>query len=130
MNDAVRYAVTDGIAVVTIDQPPVNAINRAVRAGLEQAFTALRVRADVRAIVLACAGRTFVAGADIKEFDTGIAEPGYLPVYRLIEDSPWPVVAAVHGTALGGGTELALACHYRVVEIGRASCRERVFVGV
>jgi 3-hydroxyacyl-CoA dehydrogenase len=118
MSDAVRYSVTDGIAVVTIDQPPVNAMNRAVRAGLEQVFTALRTRADVRAIVLACAGRTFVAGADIKEFDTGIAEPGYHPVYRLIEDSPWPVVAAVHGTALGGGTELALACHYRVADEG------------
>ncbi len=118
MSDAVRYSVADGIAVVTIDSPPVNAINRAVREGLKQAFTALRPRADVRAIVLACAGRTFAAGADIKEFDTGIGEPGYLEVYRLIEDSPCPVVAAVHGTALGGGTELALACHYRVVEQG------------
>ena len=118
MSDAVRHSVAGGIAVVTIDSPPVNAINRAVREGLKQAFTALRPRADVRAIVLTCAGRTFAAGADIKEFDTGIGEPGYLDVYRLIEDSPCLVIAAVHGTALGGGTELALACHYRVVEQG------------
>jgi 3-hydroxyacyl-CoA dehydrogenase len=118
MSDAVCYSVADGIAVVTIDSPPVNAINRVVREGLQQAFTALRLRADVRAIVLACAGRTFAAGADIKEFVTGIGEPGYLEVYRLIEDSVCPVVAAVHGTALGAGTELALACHYRVVEEG------------
>lgn len=106
MSDAVRYSVADGIAVVTIDSPPVNAINRAVRSGLEQAFTALHTHADVQAIVFACAGRTFAAGADIKEFDTGIGEPGYLAVYRLIDDSPCPVVAAVHGTALSGGTEL------------------------
>ena len=76
--------MADSIAVVTIDSPPVNAINRAVRSGLEQAFTALHTRADVQAIVLACAGRTFAAGADIKELDTGIGEPGYLAVYRLM----------------------------------------------
>jgi 3-hydroxyacyl-CoA dehydrogenase len=64
--------------------------------------------------VLDCAGRTFFAGADIREFDTGIAPPTYHEVFRLIEDSPVPVIAAIHGTALGAGTEIALACHYRV----------------
>jgi 3-hydroxyacyl-CoA dehydrogenase len=118
MTDVVRTAIAGDIAVVTIDSPPVNAIDAAIRAGLKQAFTALRGNAAVKAIVLACAGRTFVAGADIKEFDTGIAEPSYLDVFRLIEDSPVPVVAAVHGTALGAGTEIASSCHYRVADAG------------
>jgi 3-hydroxyacyl-CoA dehydrogenase len=116
MNEAVSVSYRDGVALVTIDRPPVNAIDQVVRAGLERAFAGLRARKDAKAIVVGCAGRTFVAGADIKEFDTGIAPPAYHDVFRLIEDSPVPVVAAVHGTALGAGTELALACHYRVAE--------------
>ncbi len=118
MAEVVRTEREGEIAVVTIDAPPVNAINQAVRAGLQQAFAALRADPTVKAVVLVCAGKTFVAGADIKEFDTGIGAPGYHEVYRLIEDSPVPVIAAVHGTALGGGTELALACHYRVADKG------------
>jgi 3-hydroxyacyl-CoA dehydrogenase len=116
MGEIVNYSVVDGVAVVTIDNPPVNAMDRAVRAGLQKAFSDLKGRPDVKAIVLGCAGRTFVAGADIKEFDTGIAPPGFHEVLRLIEDSACPVVAAVHGTALGAGTELALSCHYRVAD--------------
>ena len=114
MSEAVEVTVNDGIAVVMVDRPPVNAIDRAVRQGLDRVFSELRGRSDVKAIVLGCAGQTFIAGADIKEFDTGIGPPGYHEVFRLIEDSPVPVVAAVHGTALGAGTEIALACHYRV----------------
>jgi 3-hydroxyacyl-CoA dehydrogenase len=116
MTEAVAVSYRDGIALVMIDRPPVNAIDQAVRAGLQRAFSELGTRADVRAVVIGCAGRTFVAGADIKEFDTGIAPPAYHDVFRLIEDFPVPVVAALHGTALGAGTELALACHYRVAE--------------
>ncbi|MEN3365854.1 MAG: 3-hydroxyacyl-CoA dehydrogenase [Burkholderiales bacterium] len=114
MSEVVKISKNGDIAVVTINNPPINAINQAVRAGLLQAFTELREKGGSKAIVLACEGRTFVAGADIKEFETGIGAPGYHEVYRLIEDSPVPVVAAIHGTALGGGTELALASHYRV----------------
>jgi 3-hydroxyacyl-CoA dehydrogenase len=116
MGEIVSYSLDDGIAVVRIDNPPVNAMDRSVREGLDKAFTELGSRKDVKAVVVGCAGRTFVAGADIKEFDTGIAEPGFHKVLRLIEDSPVPVVAAVHGTALGAGTELAMSCHYRVAE--------------
>ena len=116
MGEIVSYSVVDGVAVVTIDNPPVNAMDRGVRAGLQKAFSDLKGRPDVKAIVLGCAGRTFVAGADIKEFDTGIAPPGFHEVLRLIEDSACPVVAAMHGTALGAGTELALSCHYRVAD--------------
>jgi 3-hydroxyacyl-CoA dehydrogenase len=115
MNETVTYSIDGDIAVVMIDSQPVNAVDQSVRAGLKQVFTELRGKSAIKAIVLGCAGKTFVAGADIKEFDTGIAAPGYHEVLRLIEDSPVPVVAAVHGTALGAGTEIALACHYRVV---------------
>jgi 3-hydroxyacyl-CoA dehydrogenase len=118
MSEPVSCCIHDGIAVVTIDSPPVNAVDQALRAGLKKTFTELRGQTAVEAIVLACAGKTFVAGADIKEFDTGIAEPGYHEVLRLIEDSSAPVVAAVHGTALGGGVEIALACHYRIAHVG------------
>ena len=118
MSEVVSYALVGDVAVVTIDSPPVNAMDQAMRAGLKQTFEALAGQSGLKAIVLGCRGKTFVAGADIKEFDTGIGAPGYHEVFRLIEDSPRPVVAAVHGTALGGGTELALASHYRVVERG------------
>jgi 3-hydroxyacyl-CoA dehydrogenase len=114
----VTFSVDGEVAVVMIDSPPVNAVNQGVRAGLKRVFTELHGRGGIRAIVLGCAGKTFVAGADIKEFDTGIAPPGYHEVLRLIEDSPVPVVAAVQGTALGAGTEIALACHYRVAHEG------------
>lgn len=116
MSEAVGVSINDGIALVRIDRPPVNAIDQVVRQGLHRVFSDLRARKDVKAIVLGCAGRTFIAGADIKEFDTGIAPPAYHDVFRLIEDSPVPVIAAIHGTALGAGTEIALACHYRVAE--------------
>ncbi|TAK48096.1 MAG: multifunctional fatty acid oxidation complex subunit alpha, partial [Xanthobacteraceae bacterium] len=118
MGEVVNYSVVDRIAVVRIDNPPVNSMDRGLRAGLKKVFSELKTKNDVAGIVVACAGRTFVAGADIKEFDTGMAEPGFHEVYRLVEDSAVPVVAALHGTALGGGTELALACHYRVADKG------------
>jgi 3-hydroxyacyl-CoA dehydrogenase len=116
MGEVVSYSLEDGVAVVRIDNPPVNAMDQGVRAGLDKVFSELKKHQDIKAIVLGCAGRTFVAGADLKEFDTGMAEPGFHYVLRLIEDSAVPVVAAVHGTALGAGTELAMSCHYRVVD--------------
>jgi 3-hydroxyacyl-CoA dehydrogenase len=118
MNETVSVSVSDGIAVVMVDKPPVNAIDQAVRIGLQRAFTELRTQANAKAIVLGCAGQTFFAGADIKEFETGIGAPAYHDVFRLIEDSAIPVVAAIHGTALGAGTEISLACHYRVADEG------------
>ena len=114
MVQAVSLTVSDNIAVVTIDSPPVNAMAQNVRAGLQQAFVDIKGRKDVKAVVIACKGRTFVAGADIGEFDSGIAPPGYHEVLALIEDCAHPVIAAVHGTALGGGMEITLASHYRV----------------
>jgi 3-hydroxyacyl-CoA dehydrogenase len=130
MGQVVGTSVRDGIALVRVDNPPVNAMDQSVRAGLKQAFGELRGKPEVKAIVLACAGRTFIAGADIKEFDTGIADPGFHEVLRLIEDSPVPVIAAVHGTALGAGTEVSLACHYRVAAEGAAFGLPELSLGI
>ena len=94
MGEVVHTSLTDGIALVRIDKPPVNAMDQGVRAGLKRAFKELRGKSEVKAIVLACAGRSFIAGADIKEFDTGIAEPGYHELFELIENSP--VLSLIH----------------------------------
>ena len=102
------------IAVLTINNPPVNALSQHVRQGLRDGVTQAIGDAAVGAIVITCAGRTFIAGADITEFGKPPREPGLHEVLDLIESSLKPVVAAVHGTALGGGLEVTLACHYRV----------------
>ena len=113
MSEPVSLSVDGDIAIITINSPPVNAINQSIRAGLKREFEGAIGDDVVKAILLTCAGRTFAAGADLKEFDTPIAEPAYHDVFQLIENSPKPVIAAMHGTALGAGLELTLACHYR-----------------
>jgi len=102
------------IAVLTIDNPPVNALSHAVREGLSYHMRALATDDTVKAIVLACAGRTFIAGADIREFGSPPKTPHLGEVVDQIEAMEKPVVAALHGTTLGGGLEVALSCHYRV----------------
>jgi len=102
------------VAVLTVNNPPVNALSQHVRQGLRDGIKQAIADAGAGAIVIVCAGRTFIAGADITEFGKPPREPGLHEVLDLIEGSPKPVVAAVHGTALGGGLEVTLACHYRV----------------
>jgi 3-hydroxyacyl-CoA dehydrogenase len=102
------------VAVIVVDNPPVNALRHAVRAGLLDAFTRARDDKSIDAIVLAAAGRTFMAGADITEFDKPPQAPGLVEVLDMMDASKKPIVAALHGTPLGGGLEVALACHYRV----------------
>ena len=113
--NAVTSLTRDGdIAVITLDSPPVNALSATVRGGLLDAVNQASTDAAVKAIVLICAGRTFIAGADITEFGKPPVAPSLADVELAIEAAPKPVVAAIHGTALGGGLETALACHYRV----------------
>ena len=113
MPATVSYEVIDGIAVITIDNPPVNAMSAAVRKGCWEALDRLAADDTARAAVLICAGRTFIAGADITEFDKPIVDPWLPDVVEKFEASEKPVVAAIHGTALGGGLETAMGCHYR-----------------
>lgn len=109
----VSVETRDNLAIVTIDNPPVNALSQAVRGGIVSALDEAE-RAGAEAVVLHCAGRTFVAGADIREFGKPPKPPWLPEVIARIEACRQPVVAAIHGTTLGGGLELALGCHYRI----------------
>jgi len=114
INAVTDLTVEGGIAVVTLDSPPVNALSADVRDGLAAAMAAATGDPLVKAVVLICAGRTFIAGADISEFGKPAHGASLPDVQAAIENSRKPVVAAIHGTALGGGLEVALVCHYRV----------------
>lgn len=125
----VDFKIEDRIAVVTIDNPPVNALNQQLRQELLAAVEAIEADETVDAVVLLCAGRTFVAGADITEL--GNPQKPYLPdVLQKIDRSTKTWVAALHGTALGGGLELAMACHGRVAAKGTKLGLPEVTLGV
>jgi 3-hydroxyacyl-CoA dehydrogenase len=118
MTDLVQLTSDNGIAIITINNPPVNALSPGVPEGISEALDQIAQNASIKATVLIGGGRTFVAGADIKEFSkmtSGKARgAGLLPLLLKIEDSAKPVIVAIHGTAFGGGMELAMAGHYRV----------------
>ena len=118
------------IAVVTIDNPPVNATGQAVRAGLVEAAATIAADDGIAGVVLRCAGRTFVAGADITEFGRPPMAPSLRDSYAAIEALQKPVVALLHGTALGGGLELALSCHYRIIDAEGAVGLPEVTLGI
>ncbi len=120
INAVVTLSRDGDIALVSINSPPVNALSQAVRAGIVEAMRQAQSD-DSKAIVLICEGRTFIAGADITEFGKPPKAPSLLDVEDAIEGATKPVVAAIHGTALGGGLEVALCCHYRVA-VPSAKC--------
>ena len=114
INEVVDLAAEGTVAVITVNSPPVNALSANVRTGIAEAVQKAGADAAVKAIVIHCAGRTFIAGADITEFGKPPKGVPLGEVNAILESCPKPVVAAIHGTALGGGLELALSCHYRV----------------
>jgi len=121
INDVATLEKDGEIAVLTLNSPPVNALSGPVREGITNGIKQAIDDAEVKAIVLICEGRTFIAGADITEFGKAPSGPSLFDALAMIEHGPKPVVAAIHGTALGGGLEVALTCHYRVA-VPSAKC--------
>jgi len=135
MNELVQLTRDDDVAIITIQNPPVNALSPGVPEGISEAIEQIAKDDSLKAAVLIGGGRTFVAGADIKEFEkiTSGKTPrgrGLLPLLSQIEDSRKPMVMAIHGTALGGGLELALAGHYRVAAPGAQVGQPEVKLGI
>ncbi|HLK26366.1 MAG TPA: enoyl-CoA hydratase-related protein, partial [Caulobacteraceae bacterium] len=114
INEVTEYSLEDGVGVITLNSPPVNALSFNVRDGLAGGMAKGLADEGAKSIVIICEGRTFIAGADITEFGGAQRGASLYDVQDAIENSPKPVIAAIHGTALGGGLEVALACHYRV----------------
>ena len=114
ITETVELDVEDGVAVIRIDNPPVNALSAGVRTGLSEAVKRADADEAVQAILIICSGRTYIAGADIREFGKPPTGVPLIDVHEVMEAVSKPLVSAIHGTALGGGLETALCCHYRV----------------
>ena len=121
INDVTTIEKDGNISIITLNSPPVNALSAPVREGLHKGITEARNDGESEAIIIICEGRTFIAGADISEFGKEPKGPSLFEVQEFIEDSNKPVIAAIHGTALGGGLEVALTCHYRIA-VPSAKC--------
>ena len=128
----ISYTVRDGVAVISMNNPPMNTMSHANRSHVMAEVNAANADAAVKAIVLTGGGKVFSSGAEIREFNTpaSFAEPGLREVITALEQSPKPVVAAVHGVAMGGGLELALGCHYRVASPGALIALPEVKLGL
>ena len=135
MSDLVQFAKDNGIAVITINNPPVNALSPGVPEGISEAIERISNDPEIMAAVLIGGGRTFVAGADIKEFGKMVSGraprgAGMLPFLLRVEDSRKPIVVAIHGTAFGGGLELAMSGHYRVAVPSAQVGQPEVKIGI
>ena len=118
------------VSVITIDSPPVNALSQSVRAGLMACLEKANSDSATKSVVIQCAGRTFIVGADIREFDKPPEAPFFPDVVSALEACDKPVLAAIHGTALGGGLEVALGCHYRIASADAAVGLPEVKLGL
>ncbi len=127
-----KYEVHGSVAVITLDNPPVNGLGHATRLGITDGLQKANADTAVKSIVLTGAGKAFSGGADIKEFGTpkALAEPNLLSVILAVENSSKPVVAAVHTVCMGGGLELALGCHYRIAAPGTNVALPEVKLGL
>jgi 3-hydroxyacyl-CoA dehydrogenase len=121
INSVTDLSIEGEVALVTINSPPVNALSQPVRDGLKRGVEAAEANSAVKAIVIICDGRTFIAGADISEFGKPFAPPPLPEALDAMENASKPVIAALHGTALGGGFEVALTAHYRIA-VPSAKC--------
>src|SRR5271170_5304733 len=134
MNDLIQLTKENGVAVITINNPPVNALSPGVPEGISEALDQIALDDNIKAVVLIGGGRTFIAGADIKEFGKMTSgKPrgaGLLPFLLKIEDSKKPVIVAIHGTAFGGGLEVAMACQYRVAVASAQVGQPEVKLGI
>jgi len=126
------FQVTDGVAVITLDNPPVNGLGQSTRSGIKAGIEQALADAAVQAVVIIGSGKVFCGGADIREFGSpkAYAEPDLHVTLDTVEKSSKPVVAAIHGVAMGGGLELALACNYRVVTAGTQIALPEVNIGI
>jgi 3-hydroxyacyl-CoA dehydrogenase len=120
----------DDIAVVVVNNPPVNTITATVRSGLDAALSQLASLSGIRAVLLRCEGSTFFSGADIGEFNGPPKEAEYREIFGRLEALSVPVIAAMHGTVLGGGLEITLACHYRIASPGTRFGLPEVTLGI
>jgi 3-hydroxyacyl-CoA dehydrogenase len=129
-SNPVSVSLDRDIAVISVDSPPVNTISATVREGLFAAIAEVRARPGLAAVVLVCRGSSFFSGADIGEFSGPPKEAEFRELFRQLEQLPVPVVAGMHGVAMGGGLEIALACHYRVAVPGARFGLPEVTLGI
>src|ERR1700723_4337308 len=128
--ELVRFGKDGHIGIIPVDNPPVNALSPGVPQGIVDALDKGNAAPSVKAMVLIGAGRSFIAGADIRQFGKSSAPPPTRRHYDVRDQSPKPVVAAIHGYALGGGLETALACHYRVAVPSAKVGLPEVLIGI
>ena len=125
INDVVSIEINGSVGLIALDNPPVNAASHAIRSGLWQAVETLQQTDGVEVIALYAKGRTFIAGADIREFGKPPLDPWLPELCNFIESASRPIVCVLHGTTLGGGLEVAMSCHARVALTGsKVGCRK------
>ena len=127
-----QYQVHGDVAIITLDNPPVNGLGLSTRQGIADGMAKANADAAVKSIIITGAGKAFSGGADIKEFGkpTALQEPNLISVISVLENSAKPVIAAIHTVAMGGGLELAMGCHYRIAAPGTSVALPEVKLGL